>query len=426
MSRRKQNGSLLFGEEVALVFFYISNFFEPFHLPSRLSMFEVASDRFKKLEVRMVGKIWCGLWILIGSAALGACNSDSSQGGSDWVWPHSTDSNVPDDTSAGSGDGSGNDTGPGRDTNSSQPVDSDSVCAELMIDIEMVPARLMILQDLSGSMTEDEFGGDGSPSKWEQARSALISLLGNNKVRVDWGFDSFPSNDDCGVRLRGLIDTKANNKAIITASLAILSPGGGTPLYRAMQNYTRKAYAPNFLSLDASSYLLVVSDGADTCGINGVYDEKNGATPTQLANMTSRLLTSFGVKTYVIGFGNGAETAQLNAIAAAGGTERNTFFDAKNKVQLSNALMNIVSSVVSCVYDLKGIDETKVDPDTVNFYFDGEVVKMDKGCASNVGWTWVGSQKKRVEFCKAACDELQTGEVDTISAKYGCPQVVVQ
>jgi hypothetical protein len=63
----------------------------------------------------------------------------------------------------------------------------------------------------------------------------------------------------------------------------------------------------------------------------------------------------------------------------------------------------------------------------VNFFFDGEIVYYDEDCALGVGWTWVDPpDNTQVEFCAEACQQLQDGEVDEISAVFGCPTEIIE
>ena len=69
--------------------------------------------------------------------------------------------------------------------------------------------------------------------------------------------------------------------------------------------------------------------------------------------------------------------------------------------------------------------EDRVDPDTVNFYFDGEVIPLDPDCAAGVGWTYENAEKTRVRFCEAPCKDLNDGDPEEITARAGCKQIIV-
>jgi hypothetical protein len=194
-----------------------------------------------------------------------------------------------------------------------------------------------------------------------------------------------------------------------------------------MQNYQNESYAPKFLSTGATRYLLIVSDGEDSCGATDDSSTlgRTGATAEQLGELTAALLSDREVMTYVIGFGDQADADQLNAIASAGGTSATEYFDAQDQSQLEKALNEIVGNSVSCVYDIEEQEEDEIDMDKVNFYFDDEIVKLDADCAKGSGWTWLNDQKSKIQFCEEACNKLKNRKVKDISATFGCPTVLV-
>jgi len=295
----------------------------------------------------------------------------------------------------------------------------EEVCGKEDFPINAVPARVMLLQDISGSMN-DSAGGGGS--KWEQAKQALTTMLNNFSNELEIGFDAFPRDGSCGPGGRVIIDSELHSASKIFNKFPGISPNGSTPLLAAMKKFLKPANAPQFLSKDATSYLIIVSDGDDTCA-GGFF--QMGATAAQLSTTTSNLLMQRGVKTYVIGFGNGASPAKLNAIAAAGGTGSKRFINAMDTQELTDALNEIGSSVVSCVYDLGEKTDASVDLDKANFYFDEDVVGRDDGCANGAGWQWANGEKTRVEFCSKACELLQSGEVKNISVTFGCKTIIL-
>lgn len=295
----------------------------------------------------------------------------------------------------------------------------DEVCGQEDFDINAAPSRVMILQDISGSMLDT--AGLGA-SKWSQAKQALTSMLNRFNGQLEFGFDAFPRNGACGVGAKVIIDSQLSAATTIVKELPNVHPSGSTPLLAAMRKFLKESNSPKFLARDATSYLIIVSDGDDTCA-GGIF--QLGATAQQLGNASANLLKQMGVRTYVIGFGNGASPQKLNAIAAAGGTGRTRFINAMNQQQLTDALNQIGSSVVSCVYDLAEQTNKGVDLNTANFYFDDVVVGRDDNCANGSGWQWANDSKTRVEFCTDACARLQTGRVKKISVTFGCETVLV-
>lgn len=299
----------------------------------------------------------------------------------------------------------------------------DDVCGKQEIAIDAAPVRLMILQDISGSMVMDDVGNLlPPPNKWSIAKEALAIMLEKYDGDIEFGLDKFPNNGLCGVNQPPVSDIRPNNAPNIISKLESISPDGSTPLLLALRKFADPTYAPAFSEGDATRYMVVVSDGSDTCGTGGIFGT-GVATPQELSNATGNLRNQ-GIRTFAIGFGLGADESQLNAIATAGDTGFNTFINAQDPAQLEQALDTIGSSVVSCVYDISEQTDD-VDMEEVNFYFEDEVVGLDEGCAKGQGWTWANDEKTRVEFCKEACDQLQTGDVSKISATFGCPTIVV-
>jgi hypothetical protein len=332
----------------------------------------------------------------------------------------------------GTGEGSGGDTDTVIDTSDPQSTNEDpgstnepgptsSICDAADFAISIVPVRLMILLDASGSMTV------GDPTRWDQALAAIREMLVvNEDAAIEFGFDAFPDDGYCGVTTPVLADTEPGSSSKILALLdSIEEPAGGaqTPLCRAMVNYVKPKYAPNFSSTDAESYLLLVSDGDDNCGgpptqpCGGVFTGPN------LGKATSDLLTEHGIRTFVIGFGDGA-TSKLNNIAAAGGTPFNKYIPAANQSQLQDALITIAGTVVSCTFEI-GEPDASADPDQVNLFFDDTVIGYDEDCAQNKGWSWADASNTRIELCEAACEELRGGTVKNVRAEFGCPSVPV-
>ncbi len=305
-------------------------------------------------------------------------------------------------------------------------IDTD-ICDEWEIELNYKPSRLLILQDVSLSMIQDAGGHEiPPPHKWSMAKEAIAAMLETFDEVVEFGVDSFPNpgGNFCYVSQPLLIDTELSASDGINTALAAVTPDGSTPLYLAMENFFDDNYAPLFIDPTFDSYLLVVSDGKDTCG--DIYDQwQDSVNHEDLAAITSQLLDEQGIMTFVIGFGEGADPVQLNAIAAAGGTEFDEFIPAEDQQSLEDALETLIGSVISCTYEIEEPDGDNVDKDKINFFFDDVVVPYDEDCTQETGWTWGNAEKTIVEFCKKACDDLQNG-VATIRAEWGCETIVVE
>ena len=220
----------------------------------------------------------------------------------------------------------------------------------------------------------------------------------------------------------------ANEPDCILLAIGANDLGGATvPELTARMDklLTDDAYAPGFTSADlpGDRYLVVVSDGDDCCGPDGAYSCANEYVD-EIVDRTGQLLTA-GIKTIAIGYSDSADAAAMSAIAENGGSEFTTYLAATDEETLTEAFATIAGSIVSCVFEIEEPD-VLVEEDSVNFFFDDVVVPYDPGCAEGIGWTWTDETQTAILFCDAACDQLQSGTVGTVSAKYGCPTVVVE
>ena len=318
----------------------------------------------------------------------------------------------------------------GDDDDDSSHKDSETECDRQEFSIEPMPVRLMILQDITESMAQ--LMGEANQKKWDVAKFALTNMLTKMAGKgVEIGFDVFNDGSQqhdpaCGYEHPLVMDCAINNETNIIDIFPSFLPWGSTPIYCAMGNFLDPSYAPKFVASGAYKYLLLVSDGKDNCGTS--CDKSVEATEQDFIDRTKELLDA-GIKTFVIGFNipmdpGLVDQEQLNAIAAAGGTDFKTFFDAQSGEEVESALDEVGKAIIDCVFE---IDEPKAeaDPEKVNFYFGDDVIPHDVDCGENEGWTWVDAAHTKVEFCKQACDAFAEDISKKISASFGCPTVEI-
>ncbi len=333
-------------------------------------------------------------------------------------------------SSSDAGDTSGtapstDETGDPADTQDGTDDDDSQVCEAQPFAIKRDAGRLMILQDLSWSMTMKD--------RWEDAKKALGGMLAEpDLASIEYGFDSFPTDasNGCGIHQSVLVDSgPASRDAVVAQVDTVEVSNGATPLYCAMKNFLTPGYAPGFSKPDKARFLLVVSDGQPTCPQECGKSNGTPVDPSDVGELT-RALFDAGTKTLAIGFKyNISDDPQyLTQIASNGGTGYSDYIPANDKDELEEALKQVAGSVVSCTYSIEAA-EASSDPDKVNFYFveNGKerIVGFSEGCAQAEGWTWTDDSHDAIELCKDTCEELKTGSVDEVIAKFGCKTLVV-
>lgn len=229
---------------------------------------------------------------------------------------------------------------------------------------EFVPNRpvyMMLLQDMSKSLTVESEG----KTKWEHAKTALTAILTDQRYKdigIRFGFDYFPDttinrnadNDrifGCGVDDPLVVDTDLNTDPQIIEWLNSNEPNGATPLYCAINKFNDPNYAPQFMNANGDRYLILISDGADSCGIDGVSNEGPYASDEQLAQITSQLREQHGsggavegIRTVAIGFGDSVAPHELNAICQAGGIV-DEYISAATAEDLEEAFKTILCNI---------------------------------------------------------------------------------
>ncbi len=244
------------------------------------------------------------------------------------------------------------------------------------------PVRIIFLLDQSSSM-RDELSWNSGYTRWDEVGDELEVFLNNlGEGAFHFGLDAFPDgtleyfqgcyNEDClsvtgmstlpcmslaascnrgcSVDLDPVIplsDKSTSGPEIVSYMALDYIPGlfTSTPLLDQMRYYNqdRSAAMPGFYSNDGNSYLIMISDGADTCedpdGTGDVQDIIN-----ELASVTSSIYTNYGIKSIAIGFSDtsGSMAQELNAITANGGTGYGTFFPITKSGALRNALSTVI------------------------------------------------------------------------------------
>ncbi len=321
------------------------------------------------------------------------------------------------------------------------------VCDEQGFVIDPKPVTVMLLLDYSSSMSVYP---EKPPHRWSQAVSALTTLLDSvSNPYISFGLDYFPDGSDtriadgksgeCGVGDAVQMDCESDNEdAIIDFLIETKAPpttGNMTPMWCALHNFSDSDYAPGCNGKDVDRYVVVISDGSDTCGMDchcmdtpdTCGDPAYGATADDLESLATSLCRK-SVKTFVISFGDGADYDKLNAIAKNGCTVMTNFLDAADEEELIDAFDQILDAIVPCEYEIDEPDETEVDPTQVNFYFDDDVIRnipMGRDCESNDGWQWVNEDHTKMRFCNETCKQLKSGKVSEVTAKFGCPTVIL-
>ena len=293
-------------------------------------------------------------------------------------------------------------------------------CGQSEFQLERLQPNMMILLDRSGSM-EGDSGGD---SRWNVAKGAIQTVTQAFDAEIRFGLATYSSCLPGGCSAGSVVVPIADNNAVaVNGFLADkidqgssngMGTGGGGIRYLCDSGDPETSTGKSLHALTAEASLqdpvrdntvLLITDGAETsqCVVGG-QDALSGATA----------LSALGIRTYVVGLNH--NTAVLDQVAMAGGT--GMLIPANNSAELTAALSNIASQVVTCEF---GLDTAPPGVDQLFVFFDDDPGGVPQDAAN--GWSYDPGTNK-ITFNGSSCDQIKSGAVSDIDVVFGCPQPV--
>ena len=288
-----------------------------------------------------------------------------------------------------------------------QPANPDggaATCGGQLFQAAKVNSNMYIAFDKSGSMADPVVMGSGGMSKWSIATSAVKQVTAQYESQIQFGLGLFPAgggNSQRCVPAPTAVSVGNARAGQIAAALDLAGPGGSTPIGGVL---TAAGLVPELVDPMRANYVMLVTDGTETCNGNGVM-----AATTNLA--------SKGIKTFVIGFGGDVDAANLAAIAVAGGTPRAgtpKYYQADDAPGLLAAFNLIAQGALGCEYRLASAPP---DPTKIFVYVNGVLQNHDAAHAN--GWDY-SDATVRITFYGNLCTLVATDASAKVSIVYGC------
>ncbi len=192
-------------------------------------------------------------------------------------------------------------------------------------------ARVLVLMDVSGSMSADS--GSGGKSKLDLAKSAASTALGQLVDTDQVGFWVFTTDLPTPDTITSdLVDVGplAQTRQPITDAIAGLTPLNGTPLYAATGI--------------AADWMNARTDPASINAVVVLTDGRNEYTDNDLNGLIGRLQGSAqenGVRVFSIAYGPDADLDTLKRISEA---SRAAAYDARNPATIDKVFANVLSN----------------------------------------------------------------------------------
>jgi hypothetical protein len=359
-----------------------------------------------------------------------AGSGDSSGGGSGGVTG----------LTGGAGQGlTGGDVGPPSGTAGSMS------CGQATVPIMPLPPDILIVEDRSGSMDNDQNdtacqnGGCGAASKWALITAAINQVVSTTDTTVNWGLKFFADADNqCGVNANVAVPVASGSgPAVATAITGSTKANGGvnngsyTPTRAAINAAT--AYMGTLTDTNPK-YILLATDGLpncpDGCGNGGMSctTTPNAAETTAVETAITAAQTA-GYKTFVVGIATAndmAANAALNGFATSGGEPQTgaatSYYSVNDTATLVAALNKIVGIIASCTISLStapaGFSNVVISATDAN----GNPVPIPMDPTN--GWSY-DANKANIILNGTACTDLQSGSYSDFKFNYACDGVTI-
>ncbi len=206
-------------------------------------------------------------------------------------------------------------------------------------------SNLIIVLDRSCSMKKVPAGD--TRSKWQIAEEAIGQLTTTYEGQLRYGLIMFPDEGggNCKQDQPIYVNTATGTEQAVRDAIAGTAPDGPcvTNIDTAMEQVSSD---PAFDGTPDPSgrrgFVLLITDGKQSGSCGG-----NTNDPITVANIEA--LYNAGYPTYVVGFGDGVDPADLDSFAVAGGVPRMgtpMYYQADDAAALSAALDAIAGSIV--------------------------------------------------------------------------------
>lgn len=274
-------------------------------------------------------------------------------------------------------------------------------CGGELFQAAKVNSNMYIAFDKSGSM-RDPIVNNG-PSKWDIATSAIKQVTMQYESQIQFGLGLFPqgtNSQSCSVG-GSSVSVGTQRAAMIGAALDAAGPGGNTPIGGVL---TSAGNVPELVDPMRANYVMLVTDGTETCNGNGVQAATNN-------------LMQKGIKTFVVGFGGEVDAQNLADIAIAGGTPRpgaTKYYQADDSAGLLAAFNLIAQGALGCEYRL-----ASAPPDASKIFVYVNGVLQNRDVMHGNGWDY-SDATVRITFYGGLCNLVATDPTAKVSIVYGC------
>lgn len=363
--------------------------------------------------VRHLVALSCASFLVALTAACGSSDGSAFGNGGD----PNKDPNNGGNNQFADGDG-GTNTGPGG-------LGDLAACATSSANGSLVPVNLVVMFDQSGSMGRDDNGNNVLDVKWNPVVQAFETFFADKgSAGMSASLQYFPlggNKQECNQANYAAPEvalTTLPNSTAFQGSLVSHQPGGGTPTKPALGGAIAYAQQVAQQKPNDKTVVVLVTDGEpNDCNsdVQNVSDEA--------AAVAAK------IPTYVVGVGSSLQN--LDAIAAAGGTQKAIVVnvsDANGTAASFLAALNAIRGQVgSCDFTLPQPPAGQtLDINAVNVVFtpsggSPQTLSYNAACTGGAGWHYNNpTAPTQIVLCQSTCDTAKADKGGKIAIAFGC------
>ncbi|MFO0662888.1 MAG: vWA domain-containing protein [Polyangiaceae bacterium] len=312
-----------------------------------------------------------------------------------------------------------------------------SACVSSVAEAKLAPANLVFMYDKSGSMGDVKTGFDPS-KRWVPVNTGMkqfFTAAGSKSLNASLQF--FPLGGDLAevcaypyATPKVALSPVADGSAFLSA-IDAETPSGGTPTVPALEGAIAYAKQVKVSRPGENVAVVLVTDGEPgfwNDSSKGVEPGCSGNTIATAASAASDAKAA-GIPVHVIGVG--PSLSNLNAVAAAGGTQAAQMIDVSDPGQTTAAFLATLNDIrkqsVSCSFAIPPAPEgQQLNFNAVNVVLTDtsgkeNVLYYSKDCSRADGWHYDDANgPTQIQLCTSSCTTAQSADNAKLSIALGC------
>jgi hypothetical protein len=319
-------------------------------------------------------------------------------------------------------------------------VGTNAACVTSLKSASLPPVNLVLMYDKSGSMGDPAEGGNPA-LKWIPVNTGMKAFFTDPaSAGYNASLQFFPAQGNvaatCGANYATPLVplTPLTQSGPLVAALDAASPQGGTPTKPALDGAITYATQTAKANPDERTVVVLITDGEPGMMVSGTFAP--GCANNDIAHIAAAaqaaVAASPSILVYVIGVGTDFDVANLNTVAAAGGTQKAFIVSATDPTQTKGQLQQAFEAVrtqikLGCDFGLPAppsgqqLDKNRVNVGFTNGGGQETPLVYSGDCSAPNGWHYDNiNNPTRIQLCPSTCATAQADRNGKLTIAFGC------